>query len=124
MTDTAEYWADVKSHKPYEGRQFYHIPGADCGHTHYHEAKKLGNVNCFSCLALIEQGYEHKLEEGIHLTRSERKWMDEEAKRIQFNKKYGKCTCGSAWSVRYNKATKQQFLGCSAYPKCKKSKSL
>lgn len=64
LTDTAEYWNDVKRHYLYMGREFYHIPKANCGHRHLHEAKKLGDVNCFSCLKLIESGYEHGLEDG------------------------------------------------------------
>jgi ssDNA-binding Zn-finger/Zn-ribbon topoisomerase 1 len=38
--------------------------------------------------------------------------------------KYGKCECGHGFVKRTNRATKEVFLGCAGYPKCKKTKSL
>lgn len=124
LPDSAEYWQDVKRNYPYTGKQFYHIPGADCGHRHLHEAKKLGNINCFACLELIKNGYDHGLEEGTYLTRSERKHQAAINKRNEFNEKYGKCSCGCEWVIRKNKSTGQEFLGCNNYPKCKNTKPI
>ena len=125
MTDTAEYWWDVKQNKSWVGRTtFYHIPNALCGHKHYHEAKKLGNVNCYACLELIKNGYQHNLEEGTYLTHSQRKRKAAENKQKLFNEKHGKCSCGSRWTIRKNKTSGQEFLGCSNYPNCKNTKTL
>ena len=120
LPDTAEYWWDVKSHYPYMGREFYHIPNANCGHRHLHEAKRIGDVNCFACLKLIEQGYEHGLPEGKTDFRSKgQKKRDKQAElaKIEYEK-LGICICGYHRVKRYNKTTKQYFLGCSNYPKC------
>lgn len=124
LPDSAEYWWDVKSHSPYMGRTFYHIPGADCGHRHLHEAKKLGNVNCFACLELIKNGYAHGLEEGTYLTHGERKRQAARTKKKEFDEKNGKCPCGCSWEIRVNKSSGKPFLGCCNYPKCKNTKSL
>ena len=35
---------------------------------------------------------------------------------------YLTCNCGSKLKVRINKSTRTQFLGCSNYPECKKTK--
>jgi len=35
---------------------------------------------------------------------------------------YLTCNCGSKLKVRINKSTRTQFLGCSDYPICKKTK--
>jgi len=67
LSDTAEYWQDVKRYHrnyPYMGPNFYHIPNANCGHRHLYLAEKLGDVNCYACLKLIKQGYDHGLPEG------------------------------------------------------------
>lgn len=125
LPDSAEYWWDVKNnYYTYTGTQFYHIPNADCGHRHLHEAKNLGNVNCYACLELIKNGYEHGLEEGIYLTHSERKRKREEKRIDEFNKIHGFCSCGSRWQIRTNKKTGQQFLGCLQYPKCNNTKTI
>ena len=91
----------MKKRKHYKGRQLYHIPKADCGHMHYYEAKKLSEVNCFSCIELIKTGYGHNLEKAPFLVEAQT------------------CSCGKPWVLRTNKATLQQFLGCSGFPKCK-----
>lgn len=123
MSDTAEYWFDKNSRSVYMGRHFYHIPGANCGHTHYAEAKQLGNVNCFACLELIKNGYEHGLKPGKYLTHGEKKRRVQQSRQAEFDKVNGKCSCGSRWTLRTNKITNEQFLGCLQYPKCKNTKS-
>lgn len=121
LTDTAEYWQDVKNNYPYTGQDFYHIPNANCGHRHLYEAKKLGDVNCYSCLKLIENGYEHGLQEGKTDFRSKgQKKRDRIAEQAKIEReKLGKCICGSRRVKRINSITKEYFLGCSNYPKCK-----
>jgi hypothetical protein len=73
LTDTTEYWWDVKRNHPYTGPDYSHIPGYDCGHRHLYEAKKLGDVNCKSCLEAIKNGYKHNLPEGKTISKSEKK---------------------------------------------------
>lgn len=34
LTDTTEYWWDIKRNYPYTGPDYNHIPGYDCGHRH------------------------------------------------------------------------------------------
>ena len=126
LTDTAEYWWDVKTHRTYTGREFYHIPNADCGHRHFHEAKRIGDVNCFACLKLIEQGYVHGLPEGKTDFRS--KGQKKRDKQAELNKvereKHGRCGCGGLFIKRYNKERHVYFLGCSNYPHCVCTKSM
>jgi len=121
LSDTAEYWQDIKSHYPYMGREFYHIPMADCGHRHLHEAKRIGDVNCFSCLKLIEEGFDPKLPEGKTDFRSKgqkKRDRSAEASRIE-RERLGKCSCGCQRVMRFNTLKQRYFLGCSNYPKCK-----
>jgi len=126
LTDTAEYWHDVKSHYPYMGREFYHIPNTNCGHRHLHEAKRIDDVNCFACLQLIEQGYEHGLPEGKTDFRSKgQKKRDKQVELAKIEReKLGKCSCGCHRVKRLNKTKNEYFLGCSNYPKCKITSSL
>lgn len=121
LSDTAEYWQDVKRNYPYTGPNYFHIPNAECGHRHYHLAKRLGDVNCKACLKLIKEGYDHKLPEGKTLSRAERKRL---AFTIEQEKKYGRCECGALRIKRTNRATKEEFLGCRNYPKCKKTSKI
>ena len=121
MTDTAEYWEDVKRNYPYIGPDYYHIPGYDCGHRHLYEAKKLGDVNCNACLKAIKEGYVHNLPEGKTLSKSEKKRLSAIKKQEEL---YGKCSCGHLREIRVNITTKVKFLGCSDYPKCKLTTSL
>jgi len=122
MTDTAEYWADVKRNYPYVGPDYYHIPNIDCGHRHLYEAKRLGDVNCRSCLKLIEEGLSHNLPEGKTISKYERKRLNA-IKQLEL--KFGRCSkCGSLMTERVNKTTKEKFLGCTNYPNCKTTKTL
>ena len=52
LTDTAEYWQDVK--RPSNKRVFVHIKGADCGHYHVAESDELNSIDCFACLKLVK----------------------------------------------------------------------
>lgn len=123
MTDTAEYWWDVKSRKPYNGKTFYHIPNSPCGHINKQSGNTLtsaflNDINCYACLKLIkDNGNIYNLKEGISpIQQSE---ADKEKRRYRF----GKCDCGSPMCERKNKKTGEVFLGCTNYPKCKLTKS-
>jgi len=126
LSDTAEYWQDVKrSRMPYMGTDYYHIPNADCGRKHWHEAKAIDDVNCSDCLKLIAKGYEHNLPDGKTDFRSngeKKRQAKAEKQKIELDK-LGKCSCGCQRVKRTNKSDGKIFLGCSNYPKCKKTSS-
>jgi hypothetical protein len=131
LSDTAEYWWDIKSHRPYEGRQFRHHPNYDCSHIN----TKTGNtettpyiidINCFECIEAIKNGNIEGLVEGevpptFYMSKKEKK---EYNKRKVFIEQHGTCACGSNWKIRTNSNNGEHFLGCFSYPKCKKTKSL
>lgn len=114
LSDTAEYWHDIK--KNYCGPNYFHIPNYNCGHRHLFEAKKLGDVNCKSCLKAIKEGYLHNLPEGKTISKAERRKLNAVKEQEEL---YGKCSCGALRTVRINKSTKEKFLGCTNYPNCK-----
>lgn len=128
LTDTAEYWQDVKAFRPYRGyTPIYHIPHADCGHSHRHVAILLGDVTCKDCLKMISEGYEHQLQEGKTDFRSKgEKKRDRQRERAKLeHEQYGKCGhCDGFLQRRLNSMTKTFFLGCENYPKCKYTKQL
>jgi hypothetical protein len=124
LPDTAEYWWDVKSRRPYTGREFCHIPNSPCGHIRTQTgntdvSEYLNDINCFACLKLLkENGNIYNLKEGI--SKREQKVINREKHLYRF----GKCSCGSPIQERINKTTKQKFLGCSNYPNCKQTKNI
>lgn len=125
MTDTAEYWNDVKRNHPHVGPNYFHVPGAACGHRHLFEAKKLGDVNCRACLKLIDEGLHHDLPPGVYESKSAKKRrLKHERCVLEQENLYGRCSCGSLFTPRTNSSTRQQFLGCSSYPRCKNTKSI
>lgn len=125
LSDTAEYWQDVKKNYPYCGPDYLHIPNANCGHTHYHLATHIGDVNCNGCLKLIKEGLEHNLKEGKWESKSSKKRRLKHERYIKEQEElYGRCSCGSLFTLRTNSITKLQFLGCLQYPKCKNTKSI
>lgn len=111
MSDTAEYWWDVKK-RVSRTPAFTHIKGYNCGHFHVHETKNIKHVDCHACIKMIKSNPElsSKLDQLL---------KQEEDHKFRF----GKCECGSPMRKRKNKATNQVFLGCTEYPKCKKTKS-
>lgn len=124
LSDTAEYWDDVKRTRyPYSGKHFIHIPDSTCGHIkpatgNTDTSVFLNDINCYACLQLLKiNGNIYGLKEGI--SRKKQSEIDKEKYRLRF----GKCECGSHFVERINKQTNQKFLGCSSYPKCKKTKS-
>ena len=113
LSDTAEYWFDVKSRRAYNGPKFIHLKGMECGHYHVAESNKLIDVDCHVCVRKINETPELKqrLEQSIK-SREEHKF------------RFGKCECGSPMCERTNKKTGEKFLGCLQYPKCKNTKSI
>ena len=124
LSDTAEYWNDVKSRQYYNVKHFIHIPSSTCGHIKKETgntdiSEYLNDINCYACLELIKQnGNIYELKEGT--SKREQSNIDKEKHRFRF----GKCECGSPMIIRRNKTNKQEFLGCSQYPKCKNTKSI
>lgn len=113
LTDTTEYWWDVKNHFENKRPAFTHIKGYDCGHFHVHETKKLTQVDCYACLKHIENTPELK-------QRLEQSKQSKE----QYKFRFGKCECGSPMCERKNKSTGEIFLGCTQYPKCKHTRAV
>lgn len=60
LSDTAEYWHDVKISRK-EPYPFQHLPNVECGHYHKYEARYLEEVDCFACLELLKAGITHTL---------------------------------------------------------------
>lgn len=52
LSDTAEYWNDVK--KQTHKRVFTHSKGLDCGHHHICESDELQEINCYACKKIID----------------------------------------------------------------------
>ena len=122
LSDTAEYWQDVnRPRMPYVGKQYYHIPNAECGRKHWNEAKAIEDVNCTDCLKLISEGYVHNLPEGKTDFRSkgEIKRQAKAEKERLYQERLGLCSCGYHRIKRFNEKGNVFFLGCANYPKCK-----
>jgi len=94
MTDTSEYWEDVKRNYPYTGKQFTHMINSKCGHINPMTgntvvSQYLGDVNCYACLKLIKQtGNIYGLIDGMS---PKKKSKIDKLKHIQ---RLGKCGCG------------------------------
>lgn len=132
LSDTAEYWWKYPR-MPYSGRTFKHNPNHKCSHYNPSSGNTnttiyIGDINCFKCIQNMENDATLKdgLKEGnapetFYMSKREKKAFYAQKR---FNEEHGVCSCGSIWQPRINKATGQMFLGCSDYPKCKKTKSL
>jgi hypothetical protein len=111
LPDEAEIWWPDHRVK----HIFSHLPNIKCGHFHVHNATFIDDVDCYSCLKLIEEGYIHNLP-----TKAER-----EAQRLKsIGGQNGYCSCGEPFIIKRNHTTKEQFFGCNNYPSCRKTKSL
>jgi len=116
MSDSAEYWHDVKSHKGNLRHVFTHIKGIPCGHYHIEETKEFRHIDCKSCQKIVaEMGNIFNLDMRTH-----KEYKEEEKKKKEENK----CSCGSQMKIRTNSKTDEKFLGCQRYPKCKNTKPL
>ncbi len=54
MTDTAEYWNDVKARTRRSKRVFTHVQGLECGHYHVQESVHANDIDCYACIKLIK----------------------------------------------------------------------
>lgn len=125
LSDTAEYWFNKNNfHYP---NNFRHGKGIVCGHNHnIMDTEYIEDVECRACVKIIKEGnakwmLEGKAPEMYYMSNSEKKRYK---KQKAFNEKHGKCSCGSIWIIRHNSKTKNDFLGCLQYPKCKNTKSI
>ena len=126
MTDTAEYWDDVKRSR-YSKNHFYHGIGVDCGHRHNHETKYVDDVECKACKRILATS--EKPESMVDGSAPKYYYMTKNAakaarKADALREQRGKCDCGGHWVERMNKATQKPFLGCQHYPRCKNTKSI
>lgn len=104
LPDGAEYWWDMKGWNGNRKKKvFTHKNGLECGHFHVYESKKIREVDCYSCIKLLKETIPDY--EKIMTTEPE--------------PMYGRCSCGSARIKRINTKTKEEFLGCTHWPKCK-----
>ena len=56
LSDTAEYWNDVKANRGYSGKNFFlHAKGCQCGHFHVMETRYLNEIDCYACLKIIAE---------------------------------------------------------------------
>ena len=130
LSDTSEYWQDVKRSRGYSPNDFKHAKGVNCGHNHNVETEYFKDVDCHACKKIINENRPANLLDGdspefYYLSKNYAKKMRRAKKeREEFNAKYGICDCGSDCKIRFNKITSQSFLGCSNYPKCIKTKPI
>lgn len=131
LSDTAEYWQDVKNKRPYNGRHFRHHPNYSCSHINAMTGNTsttpyIEDINCFECIEEIKRGnidglIEGKAPEDYYLSNSGKKAY---RKQKAFDDKHGLCPCGSRLTIRKNRKNNTDFLGCLQYPKCKNTKPL
>lgn len=129
LSDTAEYWQDVKASFGRTKHKFTHVPNFDCGHFHIRDAQYINEVDCYACKKALEEGLEHSL-------KSEQQFKDkiENRRQQKANKQKKKaikklpnnpiCSCGFVMIKRSNSTSHAKFWGCSQYPICKQTKSI
>lgn len=122
MTDTAEYWNDIKaSFNNIPKHKFTHAKGFDCGHFHVYESKNIDQIDCYACIEKMPSELKSefilhtKNKENQRIEKIKNKWLE----------KYPNnpvCECGFVMLKRSGK--NGEFFGCSQYPKCKCTKSI
>lgn len=129
LSDTAEYWSDVKNRKPYNGPDYYHIPNYDCGHKHYFEAKFIDEVNCSECKKALIEGLKHNLK-SVEQHKAHDANLELQRKnnaKHKWKQKYPNspiCECGFPMLERTNKNKGTKFYGCSQFPNCTNTQSI
>jgi hypothetical protein len=53
VTDTREYWDDVKAH--INKKVFVHAKSLDCGHFHVHETYDISMIDCYACKKHLDE---------------------------------------------------------------------
>lgn len=98
LSDTAEYWQDVKSRR--NKHIFTHIKGVECGHFHAAHSNELNDIDCYACKKLIEADEALKKRLEANNGNAVRKWENKKKKKrgyklettIKFGKFNGKKT--------------------------------
>ncbi|MGJ1414107.1 hypothetical protein ACR786_06405 [Sphingobacterium multivorum] len=67
MTDTAEYWNDVRTHFSGYRPTYTCLVNLECKYEHKYETKRISSVTCRSCLEIISKTSElsKRLEESL-----------------------------------------------------------
>jgi len=55
LSDTAEYWNDVKRNNNRSKLPFTHLIGLDCGYYHVCDTKNLADIDCYACIKLLSK---------------------------------------------------------------------
>jgi hypothetical protein len=132
LTDTAEYWNDLKEQRNRIHFSFTHLKRKDCGYYHKYETEKVGDVDCYACIKLFTD------EERVKYKKVQRKREMNRQKKIRkknnrilrkyLNKQkdidFPFCICGKPMIKRVNKKIGEKFWGCWDYPKCKHTRSI
>lgn len=137
LPDAAEYWQDVKRHRGAfsGGPCFTHIKNIECGHFHKYESNDIDKIDCHACKKILKEDlilvgvleFENEKEVLKNIKRQEHRQQQIIASNKQKalkNAKHGICKCGFPFEKRMNKQSREYFLGCGNYPKCKETKSL
>lgn len=115
LSDTAEYWNDVKSSFGRFKPIYTHAKNCQCGHYHVAETKMYREVDCNACKKVIAE-----MGNIFELNMKTKKEADE---LVRLDRIKRKCECGGHFHDRVNKSSGEKFFGCNRYPKCKKTKS-
>lgn len=115
LPDGTEYWWGVKGYDRKEKFSHTHIKGCQCGHFHIQETSIFREVDCSACRKIVsEMGNIFNLDMSTEKEAKEQRRLE----KIQ-----SACSCGGKFVKRTNKSSREEFYGCSRYPKCKKTKN-
>jgi len=129
MSDEAEFWFN-KGMRSYTGLDYFHIPGYNCGHKHWYEARFIDEVNCKSCKDALETGVTHSLgtiEEHIAYDLKKSNERDKKTRKKARKRLPNNPVCPSChypMVERTNGTNGNRFYGCSQFPKCKHTSSI
>ena len=108
-----------------------HAVNVVCNHLHVKESYDLRNVTCLACKNLLRSNKEvrdnfnfladrKRSQEKLRLRELDIKIMNSDDETIKHIKKNIFCLkCGRTLKKRLNKKTKEYFIGCSGFPRCK-----
>ena len=91
LSDTAEYWQDVREYFTNRRRTFVHILGVDCGHHHGNETLRLRYVDCHACRKLYLENEDLRERVNKRFRKSRSRWVKAQLAKIGRNKYSGKC---------------------------------
>ena len=108
-----------------------HAVGVECKQPRNIEVKYHKDITCPRCRTILSEDPELKAAFSALTADDVIVKMPEKPYFYNYKNGYNKevitqayltCNCGSKLKVRINKSTRTQFLGCSNYPECKKTK--